>query len=231
LSGRTRCSARPIAGVFDGLGVFPASFDAEAAVSLAVQNPTLSAEAFLAAAGAVWRSEPQTALEFLEDSLVLARAGASDQILGVAQMWAGVIRAQNGGLPGALAALQESVVQQRSGGSRLFLGIALWIAAAMLALLGEAQTAAALAGAVPAHFPASASALNQDERMGLDEAQSLARQALGEAAYSAALRRGATIDEYEVVTYPAGELRKVAAPFAEPGAQTPESSGATSYRE
>ena len=191
-------------------------------VARRVRNPALSAYAFAAAAAAIWSSDPQTALTLIEDSLALTRAGASDPILGFALMWAGVIRARNGDLPGALAVLQEAIVQQHASGSRLFLGMTLRIAAVMLARLGQAGPAAVLAGAFSAHFPASVSALHQDERMQIDEAQSSARQALGEAAYSAALGRGAAMDEAEVVGYALGEFRRVAALLAAPGAPAPE---------
>ena len=72
-------------------------------VARRVQNPALSAFAFLAAAGAIWPSDPQTALVLIEDSLALTRAGASDPVLDTALMLAGVIRARTGDLPGALA--------------------------------------------------------------------------------------------------------------------------------
>ena len=192
-------------------------------VARRVRNPALSAEAFCTAAGALWPSEPQTALTLIEDSLALTRTGAFDALHGNALMYAGIIRARNGDLPGALAALQEAMVQQHAEGSRLFFGITLRIAATMLARLGQAEPAAVLAGAFSAHFPASISALHQDARMAIDEAQSLARHALGEAAYSAALGRGAAMDEDEVAGYAVGEFRRVAALLAESDTQAPES--------
>jgi hypothetical protein len=192
-------------------------------VARRLRNPALSAQAFWAAAGAVSRSEPQTALMLIEDSLALARAGASDQLLGAAPVGAAAIRALNGDLPGALAALQEATVRQHDDGTQLGLGVALRFATAVLAWLGEAGPAAVLAGAVSGHFAASLSVLRQDERMSIDHAQSLARDALGEAAYSAALGRGAAMDEDEVVGYALGEFRRVAALLAEPGASAQES--------
>jgi hypothetical protein len=192
-------------------------------VARRTQNPALSAAAFCAAAGAIWRSEPQAALLLIEDSLALTRAGASGPFLGIALTWAGIIRARNGDLPGALAALEEAMVQQHADGSRLMLGITLRIAAVVLARLGEAGPAAVLSGAFSAHFPASISAMHEDERMAIDEAQSLARHTLGEAACNAALGRGAAMDEDEVVGYAVGEFQRVAALLAEPGAQAPES--------
>jgi hypothetical protein len=54
--------------------------------------------------------------------------------------------------------------------------------------------------------------------MGVGEAQSLARHTLGEAAYSAALGRGAAMDEDEVADYALREFRRLALP-AESGAQ------------
>ena len=143
--------------------------------------------------------------------------------LGMALSWAGIIRAQNGDLPGALAALQEAMAQRHAEGNRLFLGMTLQIAAAVLARFGQAEPAAVLAGAFSAHFPPDISAVHQDERLGIGEAQSLARRALGEAAYSGALARGAAMDDHEVVAYAQDEYRRLASMRAEPGAPAPES--------
>ena len=192
-------------------------------VARRVQNPALSAFAFCAAAGAIWPGDPQTALMLIEDSLALTRAGAFDPMLGSALTWAGFIRAQTGDLPGALAVLQEAMAQQHADGNRLLLGMTLQIAAVALARLGEAEPAVVLSGAFSAHFPPDISAVHEDEKMGIGEAQSLARRTLGEAAYSAALARGAAMDDDEVVGYAQGEFRRLAALRAEPGAQAPES--------
>jgi predicted ATPase len=192
-------------------------------VARRVQNPALSAWAFCTAAAGIWPADPQAALTLIEDSLALTRGGASDMTLGMALSWAGIIRAQNGDLPGALAALQEAMAQRHAEGNRLFLGMTLQIAAAVLARLGQAEPAAVLAGAFSAHFPPDISAVHQDERLGIGEAQSLARRALGEAAYSAALARGAAMDDHEVVEYAQDEYRRLASMRAEPGAPAPES--------
>jgi hypothetical protein len=62
----------------------------------------------------------------------------------------------------------------------------------------------------------------QDDTV-LRSARSLARHALGEDAYSAALARGAAMDDHELVGYVQGEYRRITAPRAEPGAPAPES--------
>jgi predicted ATPase/DNA-binding XRE family transcriptional regulator len=192
-------------------------------VARRVQNPGLSAWAFCTAAAAIWPSDPQPALRLIEDSLALTRAGASDMILGMAMTWAGIIRAQNGNLPGALAALQEAMAQRHAEGNRLLLGMTLQIIAAVLARLGQAEPAAVLAGAFSAHFPPDISAVHEDERLGIGEAQSLAHRALGETAYRAALARGAAMDDNQVVEYAQGEYRRLASLSAEPTAPTPQS--------
>jgi predicted ATPase len=186
-------------------------------------NPALSANAFYVAAAAIWRGEPQTALALIEDSLALARAGAFDPVLGFSLALAAVIRARNGDLPGGLATLQEAVAQQHADGNRLALAVTLRIAAVMLARLGQAEPAAVLSGAVSAHFPTSISSVPEEEQMAIDEAQSLARHALGETAYSAALARGAAMDDDEVVECTVGELRRVAALIGKPSPEAPES--------
>jgi predicted ATPase/class 3 adenylate cyclase len=195
-------------------------------VARRVRNPALSATAFYAAATAIWLGEPQTALALIEDSLVLTRAGAFDSIIGFSLSLAGAIRARNGDLPGALAVLCEATVQQHGDGNRLGLGMTLERAAAVLAQLGEAEPAAILAGAVSAHFPLSVVATYHYERLEIDEALVPARRALGEAAYSAALEQGATMDDHEVADYALGEFRRVDTLPAEPDAQAPESSQA-----
>jgi hypothetical protein len=50
----------------------------------------------------------------------------------------------------------------------------------------------------------------------------LVRHALGEAAYDAAVGRGAAMDDDEVVGYAVGEFRRVAGLLAKPGVQAPD---------
>ena len=192
-------------------------------VARRVQNPALSAVAFYAAAAAIWPGQPQTALMLIEDSLALTRAGAYDAILEGALTMAGIIRARTGDLPGALAALQEAMAQSHAHGNRLMLGITLEVAAVVLARLGEAEPSAVLSGAFSAHYPPGISPVPKDQRLDIGEAQSLARRALGEAAYSAALAQGTAMDDDEVVGYAQGEYRRLATLRAEPGAPAPES--------
>jgi len=192
-------------------------------VARRVQNPGLSALAFWVAAAATWPGDPQAALRLIEDSLALTRAGAFDPVRGIALEWAAIIRAQTGDLPGALAALGEAMAQHHADGNRLPLGATLQLAAVVLARLGEAEPAAVLAGAFSAHFPLDISAVHIDEIIGIDEAKSLARRALGEAAYSAALARGTAMDDDEVVGYVQAEYRRLASLNAEPSAPVPES--------
>ncbi len=180
-------------------------------VARRVQNPALSAVAFYAAAAAIWPGQPHTALMLIEDSLALTRAGAYDAILEGALTMAGIIRARPGDLPGALAALQEAMAQSHAHGNRLMLGITLEVAAVVLS------------GAFSAHYPPGISPVPKDERLDIGEAQSLARRALGEAAYSAALAQGAAMDDDEVVGYAQGKYRRLASLRAEPSAQAPES--------
>jgi predicted ATPase len=195
-----------------------------------VRNPALSAHASFVAATVIWRSDPQAALLFIEDSLALTRAGALNPILGSALTLAGVIRARTGDLPGALAAVQEATVRQHADGNWMVLGRALRVAAAVLGRLGEAGPAAVLSGALAAHFPASISAMYEYEGMAADQTQALARHTMGEAAYGAAAGRGAAMDEDEVVRYAVGEFRRVAALLAQPGASAPQATTTVSPR-
>jgi hypothetical protein len=132
-----------------------------------------------------------------------------------------VIKARTGDLAGALAGLQEAMVRHHADGTRLLVGDALRIAAGMLARLGEAGPAAVLSGAVAAHFPGSISSWYENEQIAASQTQTLARHALGEAAYDAALGRGAAMDDDEVVRYAVSEFQRITALLAQPGAQVP----------
>jgi hypothetical protein len=185
-------------------------------------DPTLSALAFTVAADAIWRSDPQAAVVLIENALALTGAEAPDNVNGQTFALAGVIRARNGDLPGALAALQEATLKHHADGSRPMLGQTLRVAAVVLAHAGEAGPAAVLSGAVAAHFPASLSASNEGEQRAFGRSQALAKDALGPAAYDAAAGRGAAMDDDEVVRYAVSEFQRVAALLAQPGAQAPQ---------
>jgi ATP/maltotriose-dependent transcriptional regulator MalT len=199
----------------------PAMEAVEAARRIGI--PALSALACYAAAAAIWIGELQTALLLVEETLALTRVGALDSVLGFALSLAVAIRARNGDLPGALAVLQEATVLLAGEGNRLGLGMTLERAAAVLVRLGEFEPAAVLAGVDSARFALSVAAIYPDERRGIDEAQATARRALGEAAYSSALRQGAAMNDDEVTDYALGQFRRVAVLIGEPGAQAPES--------
>jgi hypothetical protein len=184
-----------------------------------VGNPAMSATACYAAAQALWLKEPQAAGTLVDDSLALTRAGALDSIHGFALSLAGAIRARNGDLAGALAVLGEAAMQQRGDGNLIGLGVTLQRAAAVLAWLGEHETAAILAGGVVANFSVRVGNVHMQEQSEIDDAQSLARSTLGEAAYNAALGRGAAMDYEHAADYALGEFRRLAALHAEPGAQ------------
>ncbi len=173
------------------------------------RNPALSALACYAAAHAVRLEEPQTALQFIEDSLALTRAGAADSILGFALSLAAAIRTRNGDLRGALTVLHEATAQQHDDGNRLGLGVTLERAAVVFSRLGEAKAAAVLAGAVLAHFAVTTANVPEEERTETDQAYALARSALAEDAYNAALALGASMNDDEVAEYALAELRRL----------------------
>ena len=186
-----------------------------------VQNPMLSAMAFYGAAHAIWPSEPQAALTLIEDSVALTHAGACDTVFDFALSLASSIRARNGDLPGALAALQEAMVRQHADGNRLLLGITLQSAATMLAPLGQARPAGAGRSRICA-LPWVYLGRSPRGEDGDHQAQSLARDALGESTYSAALEQGTLMNGNQVVGYAFGELRQAAVVLAELGGQAPE---------
>ena len=164
-------------------------------IARGLRNPALSAEAFFAAAGAVQASDPQTALVFIEDSLALIRAGAVDALLGNVliagcrhpgpeQRPARSAGRAAGSGGAATRRWQPARARHDTPGRRRDAGPA-----------RRSRTSRGAVRSSSAHFPASLSAANEDERTAVDEAQALARHTLGEAAYSAALGRGAAMDQ------------------------------------
>jgi hypothetical protein len=119
--------------------------------------------------------------------------------------------------------LQEATGRLAGDGNRLGLGMTLERATAVLVRLGEFEPAAVLAGADLARFALSVAAIYPDERLAIDEAQATARGALGEAAYSRALGRGAAMDDDKVTDYALGQFRRLAALIGKPGERAPES--------
>jgi predicted ATPase/transcriptional regulator with XRE-family HTH domain len=176
-----------------------------------VGNPGMSATAYYAAAQALWLDDPQTARTLVDDTLVLTRAGAHDLVHGIALSLAGAIRARTGDLPRALTVLHEATVQLHGDGNRIGLGATLQRAAAVLARLGDPEPAAILAGAVAAHFTVAVGNVHAQEQAEIDDTQSNARRALGEAAYTTALRRGAAMDDHEMVDCALAEFRRLTA--------------------
>jgi len=89
----------------------------------------------------------------------------------------------------------------------------------VLARLGDAEPAAVLAGFVSTHFPLCLPNFCSDELLAIDQALVPARAALGEPAYHAATRRGASMDENQAADYALGEFRRLAGLLAEPNAK------------
>ena len=138
-------------------------------------NPALSAFAFLAAAAAIWRSEPQAALAAHRGQpgpdprrslrpRSRHRLDAGWRHPGPERRPARSAGRAAGSDGAAPRRRQPAVARRHAPGRRR-----------VLARLGEAEPAAVLSGAFAAHFPASISAVHQDERMAIGETQALAR--------------------------------------------------------
>ena len=183
--------------------------EAEAALRIArtLESPTALALALFAVGWSFALDDPDAALQALEESIALTRAGSLDGAFGSALALAAGIRARKGDRRRALEGLREALVYSHEVGSRMNFNFAVAVGAAVVARSGRAELAAVFAGVADgADYTWSG-----EEQADFEHTQQEARTALGDAAYDAKRQRGATMAYEEVVAVVLGELDRVIA--------------------
>jgi predicted ATPase/class 3 adenylate cyclase len=174
-------------------------------------NPTALAAAAMPVLVATWRSQPDVAAALADESIALVRAGAGGVVFGYTLAIKAQLLARDANRAGALAALREAVSYSHDKGDLPMLVLSLDRGIQVLAMLGEHEPAARFAGIAVTGPLAAVSNLPAAEHADRDQTLQHVRAELGDAAYEAALPRGAELDYDEVVQYALGELDRLAA--------------------
>jgi tetratricopeptide (TPR) repeat protein len=165
--------------------------DAAVEIARATGNPSQISLA-LGMTGRAWFfDDPNRALAAFDESIALARAGASGALHSAALAGAAKLRARAGDRFGALSQLREAIAICHDRGSRVNLGSAVERAVAILASLRDDSLAATCAGIVQSQsvttFPSQ-----------IDHTAARIAERLGPDAYQAAFARGAALAYEEV---------------------------------
>jgi hypothetical protein len=174
------------------------------------QSPTALALSLYTFGWASQYADPAVALEALDESVELIRAGATDMIFSHALVRSSAIRAR-GGDQRAIADLREAIAYAHDIGSKTTIMTALDVAVWILAGLDQVAIAGELAGFLDAGVTI---ALNPVIGAELDErVQSRAhmRALLGDARYDELAARGAAMSYEEMIPHLLGGLDQLIA--------------------
>jgi tetratricopeptide (TPR) repeat protein len=186
--------------------------DAQQALVLArrTRNPTVLTLASMALGWALSASDPEASRAAYEESIALSESGALGGGLSVALAHVAPLRLQAGDAPGAIDALLASITHCREIGERLSVVAALDSLVVVLTELGETEVPVVTAGVIHAEVFGPAIVIGSPEsRERRERCVALARDALGSAAYEAALARGAAMSDEEALAYTLTELDRV----------------------
>jgi predicted ATPase/class 3 adenylate cyclase len=169
----------------------------EAAVGLdlsrRIGNPTQLTLSLYGSALAIWQSDPTTAQAALEEYIQIARSTGVDYILGRVQALHAQLLAGSGDLPAARQALREGLESANIIGDQPGIAVCLARGVAVMAALGEHQTAAVFLGAVTGGLLARHSGVSPNEIPDQDTFITTLRSKLGDDDYTAATARGAAM--------------------------------------
>ena len=143
--------------------------------------------------------DPETALEALEESVALTRAGASDAVFAQALTTIGYQHLSAGDPAGTIPVLREAVAHSYDAGDMNSNGSALGVASMALAGLGLPAAAATCVGSLADGV--FASFFFDDPTGRLEEALTGAREQLGDERYEAAYSRGAVADYDDIIGF------------------------------
>jgi predicted ATPase len=173
----------------------------------AVGNPSELASALWAAGVTTVRDMPDQALDFVEESIALMRAGASGAVLGHVLAMRAQLRVQAGDRSGGLADLREAVLFSRDKGDTVMLTVSVDRGLVVLGRLGRWQAVAVLSGVITGE--GALAAVSTMSRMEKDDRTLLINQAqveLDPAAFESWVGRGSTMAVDDVVAFVVAEL-------------------------
>ena len=178
--------------------------DSNLEIARASGNPSLLVGALMYKGRAWFSAEPAAALAAFEESIALARAGASDSAHTIALGGAAQLHARAGDRSSALDLLRTAVGFDHDVGTRAGLGLTIERAIATLASLGEDALAATCVGIVQSQTVTAFRSLPQTDRIAARVADRM-----GAAAYEVAFARGTALAYEEVAPTLIGELDRL----------------------
>jgi predicted ATPase/class 3 adenylate cyclase len=175
-----------------------ARLEAREALRLAreIDNPSLLTETLYALSWAELSEDPQAALDALEESISLTRAGASDGVFGGALAQAARLRARFGEHRAALELLRESIAHSYAIGYRRAAMFALSNGVEVLLQYGSTEQAAVISGWNPG-------------RIELFGPEREIRATLGQESYQRAIAQGSDMTYDDIVSYALDHLDTV----------------------
>jgi predicted ATPase/class 3 adenylate cyclase len=205
-----RCNVRTTAAIW---ALF--SGDAEAAkqqaqlaigLALEIANPSSIAMASFVTGWTLADEAPDAALSYLERSVDLTRAGASDVVLSPTLTRIARIHARRGERERSWVALQEAIVHAHGDGDESQVAASIDQGLIAFGPFGAPEAAATLAGSVLAGSLAEMALTTPFEVAERDHCLDRVRAELGDERYDTAFERGAAMSYSDVVTYALEQL-------------------------
>jgi hypothetical protein len=198
---------RPMARVDEALA------DSDAAIALArrVRNPTVLAIAAQARGGALQFIDAEASRAAFEESIEICESGAIQGGLDAALARVAALRMQAGDTTGALTALRTSLAHCREIGERLSVTTGLDSFVVVLTELGEMEAPVVAFAVIQTESFGPLEAVTGREQERREQYLAIARAALSDAAYEAALARGGSMSDEEALDFVLGELDRLLA--------------------
>jgi tetratricopeptide (TPR) repeat protein len=174
----------------------------------ALGNPSTLSTLLYAAGLALWRNEPQRALEYFAESAALVRAGVTYLGTGINFAHLARLEDERGELRRALEVLDEGIEHCRRVGPRVDIAAIFAQICRTFARNGWIEPAAVLAGVVSEGAIANLSGPNTPERIA--RATAPARAQLGDNTYQQLYTRGIAMSYADALTYARTQLKELA---------------------
>ena len=156
-------------------------------------------------------ADPDTGRAAFEESIAICESGAISGTLAPSLARVAPLRLQAGDIIGALEALRTSTAHCRDTGERLNVVTILDVLKVVLTNLGEMEPAVVAFGVIRAETFGPLSLVSGLELERNEQHLLIARAALGDAAYEAALAHGASLSDEDALEYALRELDRVLA--------------------
>jgi predicted ATPase/class 3 adenylate cyclase len=200
----------------------------EAAITLKmgrrIGNPSLLALGLYASGLSSWQSDPTAAQSALEEHVQIVQSlGRQYREYIFARVLAllAQLRARDGRLWASVETLREALENAHNNGDRPAMGVCLARGTAVMAALGERETAAVFWGAVENGSFAHLTVLPSNEIAAQNEFMASVRSQLGDDDYAAAAGRGAAMTDEQISAFAVATVRGLSSTVGTPSRVRP----------